>query len=371
MISGHLAQKSGYFYVVLNVLGNDGMRKPKWFSTHLTVKGNKKRAEEMLIQLRTKYTNLENIQHNSQGMLFHEYMDAWLSGMKNKVTPSTYNGYKNIVQNSVCPYFREKMLLLNELKPVNINEYYEYLSDRGVSNNTIIKRHANIRKALHEAYKKDLISCNLADRIERPKPEDYVSHPYSPDEANQLLAAIHDEKLGLLVTVALFYGLRRSEVLGLRWSAVNFEQRTFIINHSVTQVKVDDKYSLHARDNVKHKSSFRTMPLVPVILERLLQEKKRQNPEDNDYVFVDAKGDVIKPNYVSLEFPKLLKRHGLRPIRFHDLRHSCAGLLISQRVPLIEVQQWLGHSTISTTADLYVHLDFATKQNSASTIKKI
>lgn len=175
------------------------------------VKGNKKRAEAMLTELRIKHTGLEDIRRNSHGMFFDEYMMSWISGMDGKVAPSTYNGYRNVVMGSICPYFREHNILFNDLKPIHIEEYYEHLHKRGVSNNTIIRHHANIRKALQEAYKKDLISYNPADRVERPHTEDFISHPYSSEEAKRLLEAVKGEKLELVVIMALFYGLRRGD----------------------------------------------------------------------------------------------------------------------------------------------------------------
>ena len=371
MVTGHLEQRRGYWHVSLNLRDENGKRKRKMITTHLPVKGNKKRAEEILTELRIKHTTLEDIRHNSRGIFFYEYMASWIATMERKVAPSTYNGYKNIVLGSICPYFQELSITLNDLKATHIKGYYDSLHQRGVSNSTILRHHNNIRKALQEAYLGDLIPYNPADRVERLRADDYISHPYTIEEANQLIKAIKGEKLELVILIALFYGLRRSEILGMRWNVVDFTNDTIIINHTLTQVQVDGKYSVIARDKVKRTSSFRTLPLVSGIKDRLLLEKDIRNPKGDDYICVDEKGTVIKPNYVSLEFPKLLKRHDLRSIRFHDLRHSCANLLISQRVPLIEVQQWLGHSAISTTANLYAHLDFSTKQNCANTIKKI
>lgn len=371
MTSGHLQLKHGYWYAVLNLKDKTGKRKTKWIATHLPEKGNKRRAEEILLTLRREYTGLDSIRRNSRGIDFDEYMMSWLKNMEDKVAPTTFISYKNIVQNSICPYFRERGILLYDLKPIHIEEYYEEMLERDISNNTVIRHHANIHKALKEAYRKELIPSNLADQINRPKAEDFISHPYSLEESNRLLEIIKGEKLELVVILALFYGLRRSEVLGLRWNAVDFERETVVINHSVTQVATNGKYTVLSQDKLKRTSSFRTMPLIPRIKELLLSEKEMRNPNENDYICVDTKKQVIKPNYVSQEFAKMLKRHNMRRIRFHDLRHSCANLLICQRVPLIEVQQWLGHSTIATTADLYAHLDFSAKQNSADTIKKI
>ncbi|MCG9967437.1 site-specific integrase [Pelotomaculum terephthalicicum JT] len=324
MIEGHPQIKNGYWYAVLNIRDETGKQKPKWFATHLPAKGNKKRAEEILTELRIKHTGLEDIRRNSRGIYFDEYMANWVSNMQGKVSPTTYSSYKNIVQNSVCPYFRERATLLSNLKPDHIKGYYEYLHDRGVSNNTIIRHHANIRKALQEAYQKDLIPRNPADQVQWPKAEDFIYNPYSVEEANRLLEVVKGEKLELVVTLALFYGLRRSEVLGLRWGAVDFERETIIINHSLNQAFIDGKYTVLPQDKLKRTASLRTMPLIQTIKELLLRVKEARNHKESDYICIDEKGEVIKPSYVSKEFASLLKRHNLRPIRFHDLRHSCA-----------------------------------------------
>ena len=142
------------------------------------------------------------------------------------------------------------------------------LKKSGLSSNTIIRHHANLHKALAEACHKDLIPFNPAGRTERPKTEDFISKPYTIEEANRLLEeAAKGEKLELVITLAMFYGLRRSEVLGLRWNAVDFEKDTITINHSVTQTIVDGKYAVLHQDKLKRTSSFRTMPLVEPIKE--------------------------------------------------------------------------------------------------------
>lgn len=237
-----------------------------------------------------------------------------------------------------------------------------------------IHHHANIRMALQEVLVNELISYNPADMAQRPRKEAFISSPYSTQEANELLQDIQGEKLELVIVLALFYGLRRSEVLGLRWRVIDFGNNTISITHSISQIDVNGRLSILPQDKLKKKSSFRTLPLTEPIKALLLREAGRRYPEgqpvQDDYLCVDKNGNIIKPAYVSRGFNKLLKRQGLRQIRFHDLRHSCANLLISAQVPLIEVQQWLGHSNISTTADLYAHLDFSTKQRSADTIKK-
>ena len=374
MIAGHLEEKKGFLYMVLNLHDEQGKRKPKWVATHLPVKGNKKRAEEMLLALRQEYTAKQVMADRSRAVFFDAFLLSWLESRRGKVEPTTFSSYQNLIRKCICPYFREQAIPISDLKAQDIQDFYDAQYVRGVSGNTVLHYHALIRKALDDAVNRELIPLNPTDRMERPKKEQYVADCYSVEECNRLIQSIQGEKLELPIMLALFYGLRRSEVLGLRWGAIDFEGKTLAIVHSVSFVQEDGHYILKERDKVKRKSSFRTLPLVKGIEELLRKEMKCRYrdalPCPDDYICVDEKGELFRPNYVTQGFTKLLKKHGLRQIRFHDLRHSCANVLISNRVPLIEVQQWLGHSNISTTADLYSHLAYETKLASADTLKK-
>ena len=188
-------------------------------------------------------------------------------------------------------------------------------------------------------------------------------------------------KIELVVLLTAFYGLRRSEVIGLKWSAFDFNHNCFSIRHTVTTCSVKGERVTIKKDKAKNKSSLRTYPLIPFLKERLLEAKKQQeenrmlcrrayNKEYLGYVCVDVIGNLIKPNYVSSTFGKLLAKNNLRHIRFHDLRHTCASLLLANGVPMEQVKEWLGHSEISTTVDIYGHLQYATKKQSAAAIEQ-
>lgn len=228
----------------------------------------------------------------------------------------------------------------------------------------------------------DLIDSNPADKVERPKKDRFIGSFYDADEVNALLQASKGTKLEMPILFGSFYGLRRSEVIGLKWDAIDFEHDTITIRHTVTSCDIDGKRVLVAADTTKTKSSLRTLPLVPFVREWLLALKEEQkenrrlcgrsyNREYMDYVCVNEIGDLIKPHYVTESFPKLLKASGMRQIRFHNLRHSCASILINQDVPLLNVSTFLGHSDLSTTANIYAHLDKSKKQESADVISSI
>ena len=204
---------------------------------------------------------------------------------------------------------------------------------------------------------------------------------YTAQEMEELFQAARGSRLELIILFAAFYGLRRSEVLGLRWDAIDFEAGTLTIRHIVTSANIEGKHILIQADRAKTSSSLRTLPLVEGFAQRLKELKKQQeynerlcgncyNKKYKGYLFVDEMGNLILPNAVSENFGKLLKAHGLRHIRFHDLRHSCASLLLKQGVPMKQIQEWLGHSDISTTANIYAHLDSQSKQLSAATMEK-
>jgi integrase len=265
--------------------------------------------------------------------------------------------------------------MLQDLQAKDIQNFYLYELKR-VSANSVIHYHANIHKALKYAVKIDLIDVNPADKVERPKKEKFVGSFYDAEEVNRLFEIAEGTILEIPILLGAFYGLRRSEAIGLKWDAVDFEQNTLTICHTVVQCNIDGKRELIAADTTKTKSSMRTLPLVPFVRERLLALRAEQaenrrlcgrcyNGEYLEYICVNEIGDLIKPSYVTEQFPKLLDKYEMRRIRYHDLRHSCASLLLKNGVQMKEIQDWLGHSDFSTTANTYAHLDYASKLNSA------
>lgn len=258
-------------------------------------------------------------------------MEQWLTVIKSSVAVTTFASYSNMVKKVIVPYFRERQIALQELSAKHIQDFYLKELER-VSASSVIHYHANIHKALKYAVKLDLISSNPADKIERPKKERFMANFYDADEVNRLFEISKGTKLEIPILFGAFYGMRRSETLGMKWDAIDFERDTITIRHTLTTVALDGKRITVAEDRTKNKSSMRTLPLVPFVKERLLELKAEQ--EENrrlcgrsyvkdytGYVCINEIGDIIKPNYVSCGFPKLLEEHGLRRVRYHDLRH--------------------------------------------------
>lgn len=394
MVAGHLREVKGYYHIVLSYVDSDGKRKTPSKTTGLPVKGNKKRAEALLTAEKEKKEQelaqralVEKAQERDATCeeLFSEFMRDWLSMMKGCVELSTYSGYSKNIERVILPYFNMRFpgLKLCDVTPKQLQDFYSYvINERKSTANTAIHYHANIRKALQHAYRTGLILSNPADRIQRPKILPFTGGFYSESEAEQLLKVVKGDPIEFGVMMALYYGLRRSEVVGLKWSAVDFENKRISINHVVTVADIDGKSITIAKDRTKTKSSTRTMPLIPNVESYLLRKRKEQEQyrklcgksycnEFLDYIYVNEIGELIKPDFLTTHFRALLERNHLRMIRFHDLRHSCASLLLSNGVSMKQIQEWLGHSNYSTTANIYAHLDSKSKQASADTISKL
>ena len=384
-ITASLQIKNNIYQVVLNYKDINGKRKQKWVSTGLTEKGNNKRlANQKMQEILTNFKEDLNCPNSeTDDKLFTTYLKEWLLSIKNTIEENTYDSYKVIV-NKICDYFEDTNILLNDLKPIEIQKFYTYLYSKELTGNTVLHYHNVIRKALQTALKLNLILSNPADRVERPKKEQFIGSFYSQSELNTLFTVIKDDPLKIVIYLASFYGLRRSEVLGLKWEAFNFEDKTITIKHKAIETRKDNKRVILLKDKTKNQSSYRTLPLVDEIIV-LLQEHKKQidknkklcgnsyNKKYLDYICVDSMGKLFRPEYVTDHFTLIMNKNKeiLRKIRFHDLRHSCARLLLAKGIPMKEIQDWLGHSTYSTTANIYAHLEKDTKNKSANVLSNV
>lgn len=243
------------------------------------MKGNKKKAETFLIELCKQYdTNNITITGNiTSTSLFSDFMKSWLNIVRSQVVASTYVGYARVVENSIIPYFEEKGILLIELSASDIQDYYQYLlSERKVSANTVLHHHANIHKALKYALKVGVIPFNPSDRVERPQKEEFTGAFYSASELQALFEIVEGTPMEYPVIMAAFYGLRRNEIVGLRWDSIDFQQKTITIENTVDVLPVNGKTQLVAKSRSKNASSRRTLPLVPKIESLLLKMKQTQ-----------------------------------------------------------------------------------------------
>lgn len=379
MVAGHLTLKNGRYYAVLNYRNAGGQRKTKWISLGLPEKGNKRKAEAELARLRAEFEPPKEVGDLSSDMLFADYLLEWLEIAKGRLAVATYSSYAAMIKKPVGPYFRQRNLTLRELEARHLQMFYSEML-RKVKPNTVIHYHAIIHSALKYAVKTDMLVQNVADKVDRPKKNSFQPVFLSAEEMQKMFEALRGTKLELPVLVAAFYGFRRGEVLGLKWDAIDFERGTISVIRTVTTITVDGKQTEIEQQSAKTKSSLRTLPLIGSFREYFMQVKEAQelnkqicgncyNHEYDGFVFVDELGERMRANYLTSAFPKFLENHGLRRMRFHDLRHSCASLLLANGVPLKHIQEWLGHSDFTTTANIYAHLDYKSKITSAQAME--
>ena len=331
MVSGHLQIKKGYYYVVLSYYDNRNKRHVKYVSTGLPEKGNKRKAEAALARVRSEFEPPQEVGELTSDMPFAEYLLEWLDIVKVRVKATTYSSYEAMVKSTLEPYFRKKGYTLQGLEARHIQQFYtEKL--KTVKPSSVIHYHAVIHQALKYAMKTDLVTQNVAMKVDRPKRNDYQPVFLDAEELQRLFQVVKGTRLELPVLVAAFYGLRRGEVCGLKWDAIDFERGTITIKHTVTSIQVEGKTKMYAQDSAKTKSSMRTLPLVGSFAEyfkevKAAQELNKQvcgncyNYEYDGYVFVDELGGLMKPDYLTAYFLQYIQKHGLKRMRFHDLRH--------------------------------------------------
>lgn len=317
----------------------------------------------------------------SGDMLFVEFAKVWLETVRTTVAETTFANYQQLVERKIMPYFVPLRLKLNEVKPIHIQQFY-IDEVKQISGTTVKHEHALLHKMLKYAYRMELISSNPSEKVDPPKVDHFEGTTLTEQELQTLINKAWGTKLGLLIYVTAVLGLRRSEVVGLRWEAIDFDANTITINHTVTECSIDGKTKMYAKDRTKTKSSYRTFPMSDAMKEKLLEwrEVQNQNKEmcgraynfnDEGYVFTDEIGNCIRPGYIDKAFPKLLDECGIRRIRFHDLRHTCASLMHKSGMSPKDIQEYLGHSNISTTMNIYTHLDWDSKENASRVMNNL
>ena len=379
MVSGTLAIKKGNYYVVLNWQDARGQRHRKWIATGLPQKGNKRKAEEELVRIRSTYEPPKEAGELRANMLFSDYLKQWLEIVKVRVKITTFSSYQSMVIQTIAPYFEKKGVTLQDLEARHIQQFYtEKL--KIVTPNSVIHYHAVIHQALKYAMKTDMVPQNVAMKVDRPKKNSFQPVFLTAEEMERMFSILKGTRLELPVLVAAFYGLRRGEVLGLKWDAIDFNRGTLTIKRTVTETTIDGKNEVIELDSAKTKSSLRTLPLVGSFKKYFMEVQQAQeinkkvcgdcyNYNYDGYVFVNELGERMKPSFLTSYFPSYIQRFGMKKMRFHDLRHSCASLLLANGIPLKQIQEWLGHSDFSTTANIYAHLDYTSKITSAQVME--
>ena len=382
-MKGSLQIKKGRYYYV-TYLNNDGAKKQVWFALGLKASEKKslvfakKKALEM--QLNAKYPSATK--KATKKILFCKFLDVWLNNKQKSIRQSSYLSYTNNL-NVLKRFFESNGLFLGEVCHFDINNFLESRKKCGDKKVTIVRYCILLNNIFNFAIKQNLLFYNPMARVEIPKTENFEAKFLDKTQLRRILQILDiDDPFSIKapITLLVAYGLRRSEVVGLRWSAIDFKNKQILINHSVVEVRAPGSPALVISDNLKTQSSHRCLPLLPKIETMLLNLKAQINANKKfwgkqyctrflDYVCVTKKGKLVRPSTLTKKFKLFLQANKLPCIRLHDLRHSCASLLVNNGVDIKNIQSWLGHASFATTANIYSHLSFVNKISGANILE--
>lgn len=312
---------------------------------------------------------------DGENMLFRDLCNKWLTEYAvENLSPKTYIDYQEIIEKRLKPFLGH--MKLNDIKPLNITKFYRDLRDpekrldgrmdngtlKSLSGATIQKYHRVLSSIFSKAVRWQLIVLNPCLRVEVPKKDHEEASFYDEKQIIELFRALENanSKYRTMIILAILSGLRRGEIISLTWDDVDLEDGTLTVSKQAQYIKGK---GLVIR-KPKNKSSIRKVSLPLVAINHLMNHKKVQNEErlkigdlwqNGNYIFTNWKGAVMHPDTPSSWLKKFLKKHHLPHIRFHDLRHTSATILLGNGVPLKNVSARLGHRTASITADIYAH----------------
>jgi len=295
-----------------------------------------------------------------------QFLVHWLEDVhKHTVRPRTYERYEAIIRLHLVPGIGHH--LLQKLSPQHLQAFYTKKLDAGLSPTTVISFHKMLHLALDKAVQWNLISRNVCDAVTPPHVKRFEIQPLNSEQVQQLLAAAVGHRLEALFVLALATGMRRGELLALKWQDIHFATGTLQVRRVLTHMpaKLNGKGG-YVEAEPKTEKSRRNIAIATFAVEKLKQHRIRQLEEklkagpawtEKDLVFCSmVGGHLLSSRILFAQFKALLKKAGLPDIRFHDLRHSSATMLLSIGVHPKVVQELLGHSQISMTMDIYSHV---------------
>jgi integrase len=341
----------------------------RWMARYTvhTVKGPKRRTvygktrKEAADKLAKVLSDcIEGIVCDDENMTVGEYLDRWLKGsVRGSVRQSTYDRDASLVSNHLRPALGR--IKLKKLSAVHVQGFYRDRIDAGLSPSTVHKMHAILHKALSQALKWHMVPRNVTEAVSPPRPAPKEMRPLSPEEARRLLRATRGDRLEALYVLGVTTGMRQGELLALRWQDVGVKNSTVSVRRTLTRsggrVEIGEPKTKKSRRSIRLTS--RAVEALEEHLERQLQEIGilGDRYEDQGLLFTTGTGSPINPSDLrQRSFAQLLKKAGLPHIRFHDLRHTCATLLLSKGTHPKFVQELLGHATVAITLDTYSHV---------------
>jgi integrase len=288
-----------------------------------------------------------------------EYLENWLENShKPTVRLSTYLNYQKLLRNYLIPGLGK--ITLQKLSPQQVQAFYSQKIRDGLSPKTVTNIHGVLHKAIENAVKWNLLPRNVCDAVTPPRVPRKELNFLTKEQAHTLLKEVKAHRLEALLTLAITTGMRRGELLALRWQDIDFKGGSLQVKRALSYTK---EYG-YMETEPKTARSRRTIQLPAFVIDILTQHRDRQAMQQSEagdvwvskgLVFTNAWGDYYSPSTMLKAFNRFLVKVGLPHMRFHDLRHSAATVLLAMKVHPKVVQEILGHSQITTTMDIYSH----------------
>lgn len=358
---GHVAKKGNNYYAVVyeGIDPATGKEQRSWHAA-----GPRRIDAERLANDLVKRRHNGETTTSDRTTLADYLTGRWLPLQQARLRPKTYESYKSVVELHIVP--RIGRIRLGKLQAADLDGLYvELLRDGnrrgktpgGLSPASVRYVHRVLRKSLADAHRKGIVTRNVATLADPPKPgadgEPQVIRSWDASELRRFLDAVAEHRHHTLFMIAASTGMRRGELLGLRWHDIDFERSTITIRRAISVVG----WKLSFAD-VKTRTGRRTIDISGSALDALRshQERNKRDGGDTCLVFARPDGDLLHPEYVSRTFDRLVAKHGLTRIRFHDLRHTHATLLLMSGIPVKVVSERLGHASPGFTLNVYQHV---------------
>ena len=368
MATGSLTIRNDKYFGIISWYENtDGIKKrrQKWVDLHIPVKNGKMKAQRKLKEIVNEFDE----DQDAYSSTISDIVLSYIENGKERFAPSTYKNFCNYYKKRMESYFSQHLnKRAEDLSPKEINDYLMYLHKDGISDASVCIYYQILNAAFRIAFENNMIRNNVMDKVKRPKCSQKEMDYFETDQINDLLEAAKKYDIYTEVLLAVFLGARKCEILGLQWENIDFKRHKIRIENSVTLGYDENKHEiLYINDKLKTSFSKRTLSMPESLSKYLLNLRevqalnkleygKRYNNKYEGYICVSPRGYLHYPNYVTRRFNQMLKEIGLPHIRFHDLRHSCATMLLEQGFSMKAVQKQLGHGSYVTTANIYSHV---------------
>ncbi len=385
-VSGHIRKRekkdgSPSYQIVIEmpIDPTDGSRR----RVYKTVKGTKKETEKVMRQMIDDVENQCYVKDNklTVGVWIMEWSEIYLKNL----SPTTQQGYRQQIENyilsSPISKIRLQDLTTNDVQKW-INNILECspISNKSISAKTVKNIYHNLSAAIEKAVSLDLVKKNVCKAVVLPKIKKYVATVYDENDVQKLLAAAQGTDMELMLIIDINLGLRRGELLGLKWKHIDFENGLVMIEDNVVEVRKNISEDRVITKAPKSNSGKRVIPISNTLIAILkkarreyIERKLRQGVDyvDEDYVICQPNGKPYKPASISKKFNEFLKKNNLKHIRFHDLRHTNATLMLKEGISPKVAQMRLGHSDFSTTMNIYSHVLKSVETEAAERLESV